>query len=109
MAISYKLRLLGPVIVTWETAEPPRFRSQRTIALLGYLAAEQRSVARDALATLFWPDEPLTTGKANLRRELHNLGNILPDCWQTDRQTIAFVPDARTKSRYLRLSIVRRG
>lgn len=86
------VHLLGPVQVAWEAGEPPRFRSQRTMALLGYLAAEGRPVARDALATLMWPDEDLSTGKANLRRELHNLGKILPDCWQTDRQTVCFVP-----------------
>ena len=35
----------------------PRFRSRRTVGLLGYLATERRSISRDLLATLFWPDE----------------------------------------------------
>ena len=91
-----KAQLLGPVLVTWEAAEPPRFRSQRTMALLGYLAAEGRPISRDALAALFWPDEDVATGKANLRRELHNLANILPGCWQTDRQMVRFAPGAET-------------
>jgi hypothetical protein len=38
------LHLLGSVQVSWLTGAPPRFRSQRTIALLGYLAAERRPV-----------------------------------------------------------------
>ena len=41
----------------------PRFRSKRTVALLGYLAAEQRPVGRDSLAALFWPDETSARGR----------------------------------------------
>jgi DNA-binding SARP family transcriptional activator len=64
--------------------------------LLGYLAAERRPVARDLLAALFWPDEAPSKGRANLSRELHNLAQILPDCWELDRQLVAFVPSADT-------------
>ncbi len=74
----------------------PRFRSQRTVALLGYLVAESRSVARGFLATLFWPDEEPSKGLANLSRELHNLAKILPDCLESDRRAVAFVPSAST-------------
>ncbi len=73
----FKLQLLGTVHVESDEDNIPRFRSQRTMALLGYLAAEQRVISRDYLATLFWPDRNLATGKANLRRELHNLAQIL--------------------------------
>lgn len=92
--------LLGPVQFDWNAGEPRRFRSKRTKALLGYLAAKRRPVTRDALAALLWPDETRSTGKANLRRELHNLGNILPDCWETDRQTVRFLP-----GRHIRVDI----
>jgi predicted ATPase/DNA-binding SARP family transcriptional activator len=61
------------------------------VALLGYLVAEERPVARDFLAALFWPDETTSQGRSNLRRELHNLSRILPDCWKSDRQAVAFV------------------
>jgi DNA-binding SARP family transcriptional activator/Flp pilus assembly protein TadD len=70
----------------------PRFRSRRTIGLLGYLAAERRPIARDYLRTLFWPDEEVSKGRANLRRELYNLSQILPGCWELDRQVVAFAP-----------------
>ncbi len=102
------LRLLGPACVDRipetqkDTAKSagdernacavPRFRSRRTMALLGYLVAERRSVARDFLAALFWPDEATSKGRSNLRRELHNLAQILPDCWELDHQAVAFVP-----------------
>ena len=61
-------------------------------AVLGYLVAERRSVARDFLAALFWPDEATSKARGNLRRELHNLAQVLPGCWDLDRQAVAFVP-----------------
>ena len=90
------LTLLGLVQVHWQEGTPPRFRSQRTMALLGYLVAEGRPFSRDFLAALFWPDEEPAKGKANLRRELHNLAQILPGCWQTSRVEVQFVPGEGT-------------
>ncbi len=102
-----RLSLLGPARVDQvrnthsQTQENgggavPRFRSRRTVALLGYLTTEQRPVARDFLAGLFWPDETPSKGRANLSREMHNLAQILPDCWEMDRQSVAFIPSADT-------------
>jgi DNA-binding SARP family transcriptional activator len=112
LTVQQRLHLLGPVRVERpvnpksETAdnEAPndigrdslRFRSRRTIALLGYLAAERRPVARSFLAALFWPDDELSKGRGNLRRELHNLGRVLPDCWRLDRHAVEFTPSANT-------------
>ena len=56
------LKLFGPVHVTQVLVEAneegykdslPRFRSRRTVALLGYLARERRPIAREYLAALF--------------------------------------------------------
>jgi predicted ATPase/DNA-binding SARP family transcriptional activator len=92
-----KLLLLGPVRVLAPDGEKTtRFRSQRTQALLGYLAADQRPFTRDTLATLFWPNDDAATAKANLRRELHNLGLILPGCWQSDQTAVQFTPTPDT-------------
>jgi DNA-binding SARP family transcriptional activator len=90
------LQLLGPVQVLSPDGDVPRFRSQRTMALLGYLVAEQRAVSRDTLAALLWPDETQSKGRGSLRRELHNLNQILPDCWELDRQSVQFVPADHT-------------
>ena len=79
-----------------EEGKVSRFRSRRTVAILGYLAAEQRPVAREFLAALFWPDEVSSKGRGNLRRELYNLTQVLPDCWVLDRHAVAFVPSADT-------------
>ncbi|MFN2181747.1 MAG: ATP-binding protein [Candidatus Promineifilaceae bacterium] len=96
---------LGPVRVKDDQVLPerenpveaiPRFRSRRTVGLLGYLVAERRTLARDHLASLFWPDEERAKGRANLSRELHNLARVLPDCWDTDRRAVSFVPSAST-------------
>ncbi|NOR81896.1 MAG: hypothetical protein GQ526_00195, partial [Ardenticatenales bacterium] len=106
-----RLRLLGPACVNRipktqknikttgderNAGAVPRFRSRRTIALLAYLVAERRPIGREYLALLLWPDEAPSTGRGNLRRELHNLAQILPDCWELDRQAVAFVPSANT-------------
>jgi DNA-binding SARP family transcriptional activator/tetratricopeptide (TPR) repeat protein len=95
------LKLLGPVQIIQACSEPdkgskpgpvPRFRSRRTVALLGYLAAERRPHAREHLAVLFWPDDPSARGRSNLRRELYNLSRLLPDCWQANSQVVNFSP-----------------
>ena len=91
-----EVALLGPPLVTWAQRKPPRFRSMRTKALLGYLLAEQRAVSREALVSLLWPESDLATGRAALRRTLHNLRKILPGCWQSDRASVAFTPQKQT-------------
>ena len=108
MAEQQRLHLLGPVRVTpiidnqrdqidhtpseGTTSNIPRFRSRRAVALLGYLVAERRPISRAFLASLLWPDEPLSKGRGSLRRGLYNLTQILPECWQMDRQAVAFIP-----------------
>ncbi len=91
-----EVRLLGTPEVTGTGDPVPRFRSQRTAVLLGYLAAERRTITRERLAAFFWPDEPMNKGKANLRRELHNLGRVLPGCWEIDRVSVRFTPTPET-------------
>lgn len=102
-----RLWLLGPARVDQnlknqsevcenEEGAIPRFRSRRTIALLGYLVVERRPISRSFLAAMFWPDEVTSKGRANLSRELHNLVQILPDCWELERQAVAFTPSAGT-------------
>jgi DNA-binding SARP family transcriptional activator/tetratricopeptide (TPR) repeat protein len=69
----HRLRLLGPFALVCN-AQPSELAYEKGRALLAYLALEPgRSHPRAALAALFWPDMPRTTGLANLRLVLHNL------------------------------------
>src|SRR6185295_13446515 len=53
-------------------------RSARIQALLAYLALESgRAHTREALAALFWPDEPDQVAKQNLRQALYQLRQLL--------------------------------
>ncbi len=68
-------------------------------ALLAYLALEsQRAHTREALAALFWPDEPDQVAKQNLRQALYQLRQLLGE--QTDRfllitrDTVQFNPSS---------------
>lgn len=91
-----EISLLGTVRIKSSDGELPRFRSQRAMLLLGYLATERRPLTRNYLATLFWPDVAMESGKTKLRRELYNLAQLLPGCWETDRLHVHFVPSSTT-------------
>lgn len=70
---------------------------RKALALLAYLAVEERSHTREALATLLWPDYPQTSALAYLRRTLWELTSHLGSAWfDADRQQVSFVwsPDA---------------
>ena len=91
-----EVRLLGTAKVESPDGDVPHFRSQRTIALLAYLVAERRTITRSHLAAFFWPDDRPRKAKGNLRRELHNLTQVLPDSWEIDRVKVRFTPSAET-------------
>jgi DNA-binding SARP family transcriptional activator/tetratricopeptide (TPR) repeat protein len=55
-----------------------RARSSRTVALIGFLVAHAGSPqARQRIAGLFWPDSADGQALTNLRRELHQLRQVL--------------------------------
>ena len=57
-----------------------RIRSSRTVALIGFLAAHSGSPqTRQRIAGLFWPESADGQALTNLRRELHNLRQIVGD------------------------------
>lgn len=67
---------------------------RKSLALLAYLVAEDRAMARDHLADLFWPDLPLNKAKRNLSWCLSNLTGSLPDCLHTTSQSVRYLPGA---------------
>jgi predicted ATPase/DNA-binding SARP family transcriptional activator len=74
------LGVLGALQVTLADVEKAEFRSDRTRALLVYLAVEaDRPHRREALAGLLWPDYPEETARHNLRQALLNLRQAIGD------------------------------
>jgi DNA-binding SARP family transcriptional activator len=68
---------------------------RKALAALAYLAVTRRPHSRDELATLLWPDQDQSGARANLRRDLSTLKQILGD--QTllvDQDQVALNPDA---------------
>ena len=85
--------MFGPVWLRLGDQEL-RFRTRKTLALLGYLVRQDQPVSRSHLAGLLWGDKSETVGRRNLSRELSHLSSHLPDCFQADYHTIQFQPTA---------------
>ena len=60
---------------------PVSFHRHQTLALLAYLAATDQPHSRDALATLFWPQQDEQQAHAALRRILFDLGRTIGKGW----------------------------
>ncbi|MEI6388405.1 MAG: BTAD domain-containing putative transcriptional regulator [Spirochaetota bacterium] len=70
------LRLLGPPELH-DGREPRVLARRKAMALLAYLALEERTHARDSLAALFWPECDQVRARGNLRSSLFELGRAL--------------------------------
>jgi DNA-binding SARP family transcriptional activator/tetratricopeptide (TPR) repeat protein len=74
-----RVSLLGEQSIT-DDGTGVRARSSRTVALIGFLATHAGSPqARQCIAGLFWPDSADGQALTNLRRELHQLRQVLDD------------------------------
>ena len=72
--------LLGPLQVTLDGRPVTGFESDKARALLAYLLVEaERPHRREKLAGLLWPEHCEQAARANLRRVLANLRQILGD------------------------------
>lgn len=95
------LRLLGPFQAARGGEPVSGFKSDKTRALLAYLAVEaDRPHRREALAGLLWPDFPERSARTSLRSALANLRQVIgdqhadPSFLSISRQTIRFNPEA---------------
>jgi DNA-binding SARP family transcriptional activator/pimeloyl-ACP methyl ester carboxylesterase len=83
-----KLYLLGPPRIELDGA-PVDIQRRKVLALLIYLAISQQVHGRDALATLFYPENTQSRARAYLRRDLAVLNTSLAGEWLvTDRDTV---------------------
>ncbi len=70
--------LLGSFKATLEGIPIAHFETEKSRALLAYLASESAHPhLRESLAEMFWPDRPEGAGRANLRHALRDLQTIL--------------------------------
>ncbi len=70
--------------------EVPGFVSQKSRALLAYLALNPRPHARDVLAGLLWGEIPQQRAGGNLRVALSNVHALFPEYLRVERHTVAF-------------------
>jgi DNA-binding SARP family transcriptional activator len=97
-----KLFFLGPPRVELDGA-PVEFQRRKAVALLIYLAVSGQAHARDALATLFWPDQSQSRARAYLRRDLAVLNTSLNGEWlEADRETVELKSGAESDVAHFR-------
>jgi ABC-type oligopeptide transport system substrate-binding subunit/DNA-binding SARP family transcriptional activator len=87
------LFLLGPPRIEVDGA-PVEINRRKVVALLVYLAVTGENHTRDALATLFWPDNDQTQARAALRRALSVLNQPLGHWLEIDREMVGLKPGA---------------
>lgn len=74
METLFRIEMLGRLCVRQGSREIRRFRTQKTAALLAYLAFyPQRSHPRDVLIEIFWPGSVLEAARTNLSVALNAL------------------------------------
>jgi DNA-binding SARP family transcriptional activator/predicted ATPase len=72
--------LLGPLQASLDGKPVAGFESDKARALLAYLVTEaERPHRREKLAGLLWPDRPERVARANLRRVLVNIRQVIGD------------------------------
>ncbi|PDV98043.1 AfsR/SARP family transcriptional regulator [Candidatus Chloroploca asiatica] len=92
------LFLLGAMQLVVDGHKAALFTPEKSLALLGYLAAHRGMHSRRALAGLFWGDMAEERAQANLRMALYNLQKTLPAGYvQSDRKSVAFDPKGLVK------------
>ncbi|GAA4875534.1 ATP-binding protein [Actinomycetospora straminea] len=75
-----RVSLLGEQVIVDERTGELRCGSSRTVALVAYLVAHAGAPqSRQRIAGLFWPDSSGPQALTNVRRELHQLRQILGD------------------------------
>ena len=74
---SLRIQCLGGLHIALDDEAVTGFHSRKARALLCYLAVTGTTHTRSALAGLLWGDLPETSARANLRKVLSNLGQLV--------------------------------
>jgi DNA-binding SARP family transcriptional activator/tetratricopeptide (TPR) repeat protein/type II secretory pathway predicted ATPase ExeA len=87
------LRCLGQPALFAATGEPIRFRTRKHLALLVYIAVENRALRRDRLAEILWPKVSVTEARHSLATALSILRPRLGiDALETSRDQVRLLP-----------------
>lgn len=89
---AFDIQLFGAMEIRCAGELLTGFRSQKALVLLAYLICEKRSVTRDYLVGLGWPEAEQGQALGLLRRSLHDLNRQLPGCLNLDSRTVRFHP-----------------
>lgn len=93
-----QIQLLGDFRVLYGENAIAGIHQARLQSLLAYLLLHcQTPQSRQQIAFLFWPDTSESQAHTNLRRELHNLRQVLPNVTQylhITTKTVQWQPDA---------------
>jgi LuxR family transcriptional regulator, maltose regulon positive regulatory protein len=94
--MALRLRWLGHPRVE-QDGRPVRFEMRKAIALLAYLSLERREHAREALASLLWPEDDQEHALGSLRRALASLHkSIEPARVASSRDALTLPPGGST-------------
>src|SRR4051795_5220129 len=87
------LRCLGQPALFTGAGEPIRFRTRKHLALLVYLAVEQRTQRRDRVAELLWPRVSANEARHSLATALSVLRpRVGTDALETSRDQVRLMP-----------------
>jgi len=88
-----KVFLFGPPRIEKDN-QPIEIKRRKTLALFAYLVVSGEPYSRDALATLFWPENDQSGARANLRRDISRLKRTLgEDALLLDGDNLSRNPD----------------
>lgn len=87
-----EISLLGEIIIRLHDQPITRFRSQKEIALLAYLAHTGRTHNREAVADLLWEARSTKQSLSNLRTALARLRKQVGDHLVVTRKTVTVTP-----------------
>ncbi len=88
-----RLYLLGRPEVYLGDDRVEVFTSEKTLALLCYLAVRGGPHARASLSGLFWAEMPEARARANLRTAVYNLQKLLPGHLEATRNEVGLNPE----------------
>lgn len=93
MQAGLKLKLFGYPSLSFDGDQPVNFRLRKSLALLTFLACNDRAFSRAYLAGLLWGETSERNARAGLRKSLAELHQVLTHYLDLTRHQVAFRRD----------------